>query len=224
MRVFVFCPATVTAVPVTSTVVIRIVTGLIAFPCYDFATTFAFGDSRVQTLAFRAVAVLGLCVFFVAATVTPVPTTATNVIDVVAIAIAFPNMYPAFRTAFHNFAVDENALVIRVFTHTVATVCFEVHITRSAAVATVPVASTVVICFVTNTVVLPTKHLASCSADSIRVQAGTRFAIFVVVVRPTTVAAIPIASAIIVTIVACAVPFPWTMETFPFALEFSTPF
>ena len=27
--------------------------------------------------------------------------------------------------------VDENALVIRVFTHTVATVCFEVHITRS---------------------------------------------------------------------------------------------
>lgn len=162
MGVFVLFSATVTAVPTASTVVVIIVTGLITLPRGNFATTFAcLLDFRVQTLAFRAVAVLRRRVFKVSAAVTAVPTTAAYVVNVVAIAIAFPNMYPTFSAAFHHFAVDEKALVIRVTTHAVATVCFEVHIVRPAAIATVPVASTIIVCFVTNSIALPTKHLAS---------------------------------------------------------------
>ena len=145
-----------------------IVTGLITLPCGNFATTFAcLLDFRVQTLAFRAVAVLRLCkdlfwtgcamslvyvrifvqgslaipaatgrqtcytsssslcckisfcshwhnethshrrVFKVSAAVTAVPTTAAYVVNVVAIAIAFPNMYPTFSAAFHHFACGD---------------------------------------------------------------------------------------------------------------------
>lgn len=162
MGVFVFLSATVTAVPTASTVVVIIVTGLITLPCGNFATTIAcLIGCRVQTVAFGAVAVLGRRVFVVSAAVTAVPTAAAYVVNVVAIAIAFPNMYPTLSVAFHPFAVDEKALVIRVLTQAVFTVCFEVHIVRPAAIATVPVASTIIVCFVTNSIALPTKHVAS---------------------------------------------------------------
>jgi len=159
--VFVFFPATVTAVPIACAVVVIIVTGLIALPCHNFATTFACLDFRVQTLALFAVAVLCRRVFLVPTAVTAIPTTAAYVVNVVAIAIATPNMYPTLSATFHTFAVDEKALVIRVATHAVATVCFEVHIVRPAAIATVPVAPTIIVFFVTHSVALPTKHLAS---------------------------------------------------------------
>lgn len=107
MGVFVLFPATVTAVPTASTVVVIIVTGVVTLPCDNFATTFTcLLDVGVQTLTFGAVAVLGRRVFLVSATVTAVPTTAAYVVDIVAISIAFPNMYPTLSAAFHHFSVD----------------------------------------------------------------------------------------------------------------------
>lgn len=212
--IFVFWPAAVTAVPVASAVVIAIVAGLITFPSYNLAMPFAFSELWVQAFAFVAVAVLPLCVFLVAAAVTTVPTAAAMVVLVVAEIVTTPNVHRTLFGALNTFTINEQAFVIGVLALALATVHFEVHITRSAAVATVPVATTVVITFVANVVTLPPESLASSTAHSMWVKTGTLLAVFVVVVCPATIATVPITTAIVVTIVTCAIALPRTMGTF----------
>jgi len=165
-----------------------------------------------------------------AAAVTAVPTTTTYVVVVVTDIITTPDVCTAFTTAVDTCTINEQALVIGVATGALfaTTMFFEVHITRSAAVATIPVTSTVVIAFVAYFVALPTERLASCTAYSLWIKTKTISAISVVVVRPATVATIPIANAIVVVVIACAIALPWVMEAFSRRiaelLESGTPF
>lgn len=213
VKLIFFTPAAVTTVPVATTVVVCIVASLVAFPCQNLASTLAFACVWVLTLAFLAVTVLFLCVFLAATAVTAIPATATDVVRVVAEIITTPNVYPALSIAFDTFTVYDHALVVGVMAFAVATVHFEVHVPWSATVATVPVATALVIFLITNIVTLPGKHLTSPIAHRMRIVAETFFAIFIVVIRPATVPAIPIKFAIVVVVVACAIALPWSVIT-----------
>lgn len=126
MSILIFLPATVTAVPVTSTVVVGIVTGLVSFPCQNLATPFAclFGDFWVITFTVLAMTVLALGALLVAAAVTAVPITATKVIEVVTETIATPNVHPAFFVTPDVCAINHQALVVGVLALAIAAVLF----------------------------------------------------------------------------------------------------
>lgn len=107
-----------------------------------------------------------------AAAVAAVPTTTAYVVLVVTNVIATPDMCTAFTTAVDSCATNEQALVIGVAARALfaTTMFLKVHVTRSAAVATIPVTPTVVVCFVAYFVTLPTEGLASCTAYSLWVK------------------------------------------------------
>jgi len=126
MSILILVPATVTAVPVTSTVVVGIVTSLVSFPCQNLATplAFLFEDFWVITFAVLAMTVLALGALLVAAAVTAVPITATKVIEVVTETIATPNVHPAFFVTPDVCAINHQALVVGVLASAIAAVLF----------------------------------------------------------------------------------------------------
>lgn len=126
MSILILLPATVTAVPVTSTVVVGIVTGLVPFPCQNLATPLAFlvGDFWVIAFAVLAMTVLTLGALLVAAAVTAVPIAATKVIEVVTETIATPNVHPTFFVTPDVCAINHQALVVGVLALAIAAVLF----------------------------------------------------------------------------------------------------
>jgi len=126
MSILVFLPAAVTAVPVASTVVVGIVAGLVAFPCHNLATPFAFifDDIWVIASAVLAMTVLALGALLVAAAVTAVPITATKVVEVVTETIATPNVHSTFFVTPDVCAINEQAFVVGVLALAIATMLF----------------------------------------------------------------------------------------------------
>ena len=98
--------ATVSAIPITATVVVTVVAVAIATPLEYLAFSIAFLGHRRRIAALALLAVSILVAFGVSAAVSAVPVATTNIICVVASPIALPLMHGAvFRTL--SISVDK---------------------------------------------------------------------------------------------------------------------
>jgi len=156
--------ATVSAIPITATVVVTVVAVAIATPLeyLTFSIAFLGHRRRIAALTLLAVTILVLIrAFGVSTAVSTIPVATTDIICVVAFSIALPLMHGAVFRAL-SIRVDKRLVQTRAFV-TVAIVILE-----AATVSSIPVASTVVIFVITLFVLNPSEHLAWLAAFGFR--------------------------------------------------------
>lgn len=211
--------ATIATVPAAPSVVVAVIAHTVSFPP-DFGaitldvlhTAIASSDSAIQTLTVRA-----LVVVLVGTTaVTAVPTTGCIVVEVITVVVAFKFGFGASARHGTNTVVALRD-VCAVQASAIGT---EVVVIGAAAVAAVPVAPTVVVAIVTRVISFPgrmgtgarTGRAAVTSVRSRSNEAGVFthavLAKFVVVFRPTAVAAVPTTTTVVVPVVTVIVCFP----------------
>ena len=137
------------------------------------------------------------------ATVSTIPITATVVVTVVAVAIATPLEYLTFSIAFLGHRRRIAALTLLAVTILVLIRAFGV----STAVSTIPVATTDIICVVAFSIALPLMHGAVFRALSIRVdkrlvQTRAFVTVAIVILEAATVSSVPVASTVVIFVIA----------------------
>jgi len=202
VAVIVFEPATVTTIPVASTVVVTIVTDFVTSPCQHFAclTTFVFFFVPAGTR-------LAVCKrqrrqFFVGfdTTVTTVPIATTFVIAIVTIPVTFPSVNITPRHA--GMVTCEIGVVARAIV-TVVIIAF-----APTAVSAIPTASTIVVIVVAIAVASEMIDRTRPFTILARILARAVFTIFVSFVSTAAVAVIPAALANIISVVTIFVALP----------------
>lgn len=203
VAVIVFEAATVTAIPVASTVVITVVTYFVTNPCQNFAWLAAFHFCLIQACALIAVRerlrgqlFVGFCT-----TVAAIPITTTFVVAIVAVPVTFPGID---ITPWHARMV---ACEIGVVARTVRTVVVIIFV--ATAVATIPTATTIVVFVIAIAVASEMIHCTGAVTIYERISARTVFTIFVSFVCTATVAIVPATLANIISVVTIFVTLPY---------------
>jgi len=143
------------------------------------------------------------------ATVSAIPITATVVVIVVAVAITTPTEHLTFSRAFLGHRRRIAALTLLAVSILVLIRAFGV----STAVSTVPVATTDIIYVVAFSIALPLMHAAVFRALSIRVdkrlvQTRATEAVAIVILEAATVSSVPVASAVVILVIALFISNP----------------
>ena len=143
------------------------------------------------------------------ATVSAIPITATVVVIVVAVAITTPTEHLTFSRAFLGHRRRIAALTLLAVIILVLIRAFGV----STAVSAVPVATTDIICVVAFSIALPLMHGTVFRALSIRVdkrlvQTRAFVTVAIVILEAATVSSIPVASAVVIFVIALFISNP----------------
>lgn len=205
------CSTTITPVPVAAAHIVHVIAVAVALPSRLLARFFPWTALMFAVHAFAFFAKLVIVGF--AAAITPVPSTPSVVIFVVARLVAFPDRFGACSfDLFHTTISFRNSAVKALAFLAVFNVAF-----ISAAVASVPRASSDVVVVIAEAIALELGRPASfldhfdaliTFALVCTIPALALFAVAVVVIRSTAISSVPITSSVVVLVVAVLIAFP----------------